>query len=89
MFGLQAVGERLDWHQDWSDWIESGDAIDESIWSIFPEGPTLSDDTVDVALTTTFVEGLEAGMSYQLKNTITTDDGRVGVREITLRCATP
>ncbi len=86
MFQLQGPDEKLDWHQDWSTWIESGDAIDESTWAISPEGPTLSGAVIDGDITTTFVENLLLGMSYQLTNTITTDEGRIGVREITIRC---
>jgi hypothetical protein len=85
---LQSPNEILDWHQDWTDWMELNDDISTSEWSIFPAGPTLSADSIDTSgmLTTVFVEDLELGKSYQLRNTITTSQGRTGIREITLRC---
>lgn len=89
MFQLHAAGEKLDWHQDWSNWIEAGDTITGSEWAITPEGPTLSGDITEGFITSVFVDGLEAGMSYQLLNTVTTEGGRIGQREITLRCQTP
>lgn len=93
MLALQGPLEVLDWHEDWTAWMEAGDSIASSDWSIMPDNlsssaPVLSGATYNVAthLTTVFVGGLSWGQSYQLKNTIVTAGGRTGEREITLRC---
>lgn len=89
MWAIQSPDEKLDWHQDWTGWMESGDEISASSWEITPaDGVTLSGEDFEAStdFTTVFVEGLTLGQSYQLKNTITTTDGRTAVREITLRC---
>ncbi len=88
MWGMQSPSEKLDWHQDYDGWMELGDAIATSSWSIDQQGATLSNATIDVPgnLTTVFVSDLELGKSYQLRNIITTVDGRTGVREMTIRC---
>lgn len=89
MFVLQAPGEKLDWHQDWTTWMEQDDDISTSTWEIAPLGPVLSGFDIDIPadLTTVFVAGLVLGQSYQLKNTVETTGGRTGIREITIRCA--
>ncbi len=86
MWQLQTPEEKLDWHQDWTDWMEQGDSIMYSDWSISPEGPTISGEDIAGVLTTAFVDGLELGVSYELRNEITTTEGRTGARNITLRC---
>lgn len=93
MWALHGPLEVLDWHEDWTAWMETGDSISTSEWSISPDdlttsAPVLSGDTFNVLthLTTIFVSGLALGQSYQLRNTIVTVGGRTGVREITLRC---
>lgn len=93
MWQLQAPDELVDWHQDWTGWLEIGDTIVLSSWAIVPEmdSPSshLSDPAIETGdkITTVFVSGLELGKSYQLRNTITTAAGRIGEREITIRCA--
>lgn len=89
MFELQTSTEKLDWHQDWTDWVEEGDTIQDSIWTIDPSSTgMLSGDNLDAEenLTTVFVEGLEPGITYQLRNTVETSGGRIGQRDIILRC---
>lgn len=90
MWHLHTPDEKLDYHQDWSDWIEVGDELAISEWSILPNGlPVLSGEGLDVAahLTTVMVSGLTLGTSYQLRNTVTTVVGRIGQRDKILRCA--
>lgn len=94
MWELQSADEVLDYHQDWTAWIEDGDDIASSDWSISPDSPAitsapiLTDESIDTSgmLTTVFVSGLVLGQSYQLKNIVVTSDGRTGSREITIRC---
>lgn len=88
MWAIHSPGEKVDYHQDWTEWMESGDTISSSSWTIEPVGPTLSGEAVagGEPVTTVFVEDLELGISYELRNTIVTEEGRTGVRDITLRC---
>lgn len=87
-WGLQGPTETLDWRNDWEPWLEEGDAIVTSEWEISPAGPTVTGDLIDTNgfVTITLVSDLTLGLSYQLKNTVTTIGGRTGVREITIRC---
>lgn len=90
IWGLQSPNEILDWRFDWSPWLEEDDSITTSIWEIDPGGDAIvSGDLIDTNGTTAIilVEGLTLGVSYQLKNTITTIAGRTGIREMTIRCA--
>ena len=92
LWGLQSPDERLDWHHDWTDWMENNDEIYASEWEIDnPAGelttaPLLEGPDFDGMITTVFVSGLMLGKSYQLKNIITTTAQRIGTREITIRC---
>lgn len=88
MFVLQSPEEKLDWHQDWSDWMQDDDAIASSDWEIHPAA-TLTDEAVGVTadMTSVKVEGLTLGVTYELKNTITTVNGLLGSRDIIIRCA--
>jgi hypothetical protein len=94
MWVLQSPDEVLDWHTDWTDFLESGDEISESEWEISPEptdtaAPVLDNESIDTSgsFTTVYVSNLRLGYSYQLKNTIITSGGRTAVREITIRCS--
>jgi hypothetical protein len=95
MWVLQSPDEVIDWQQDWTDWLEEGDSIETSTWSITPgdvtaasDAPLLADDSVDTSgfVATVFVSGLGLGQSYQLQNTVVTTAGRTAIREITIRC---
>lgn len=90
MWRLQAPNEKLDWHNDWTDWNEAGDTISQSQWTIDKPDPltdaVLTGPTFTGLLTTVFVSGLQLGYSYRLWNKVTTAGGRIGEREITLRC---
>jgi hypothetical protein len=88
MWQLQSPGETLDWRNDWTDWLNENDGVASSDWSISPNA-TLADDFIETgsSVTVVFVSDLELGQSYELKNTITTDDGLTGTRSITIRCS--
>lgn len=90
MWRMQTENEKLDWHNDWADWIEAGDQISQSVWSIDKPDPSsdavLTSPTIATFLTTVFVSNLKLGHSYRLWNKVTTTGGRIGEREITLRC---
>jgi hypothetical protein len=80
---LQDPDEKLDWQHDWDSWLASGDSIDTRTWTIAPTGPTLTNAT-SAAVT---VEGMTLGQTYHLTETVTTANGLIGDRTITIRCA--
>lgn len=86
-WGLQSPDEVLDWRHDWSSWLEEDDYILTSEWEIEPSA-NLTGDLIDTNgfVTIVLVSELVMGLSYQLKNKITTLAARTGVREITIRC---
>jgi hypothetical protein len=90
---LQSPEESLGYALVWNE-LETGEGIEESTWTIFPDlgpdtGAGLDGLVVDTAGLTTqvIVSGLEAGRTYQLENVIRTNQDRVLSREITIRCA--
>lgn len=91
MWGIQSPDEKLDWRNDWSDWLNVNDGVESSVWSISPGEVELSGDLIETSanITTVIVSGLELGKSYQLKNIVTTYDGLIGERDITIRCQYP
>jgi hypothetical protein len=71
----------LDYSINWEDWLDTGDTITGSNWTI----ETIAGDTdpvlrttdgfVGTGLTTIWVSGGTAGNNYRITNTITTDNG--------------
>jgi hypothetical protein len=67
MCHLQSADEVLDYSQDWSEWVEVGDALLSSTWEIRPSATlTLESLDVDASTTSVTVSGLTSGLSYQL-----------------------
>lgn len=77
---------KLDYGWDWSDWLDTGDTITASTWTITPTGPTLTDSTHDTTTTTVWVAGAVLGVDYTLTNHITTVEGREDDRSHGLHC---
>ena len=75
----------LDYGFDWTQWLAAGENISISTWDI-DSGLTPSGAQVISNVTSVLVTGGVAGISYKLKNTITTTDGRVDSRTIRLSC---
>ena len=83
---LQDPTDKLDYQHDWSDFLASGDSISTRLWSIDPDdggSPSLLSNVTSAAV---FVEGLQAGIVYRLSEKITTANGVVAERSITIRC---
>lgn len=75
----------LDYGIDWSAWLATGETIDDSTW-IVPE-PLIGDDASHTdELTVVWISGGSAGQRYQVTNRITTTEGRIDDRSITLVC---
>ena len=83
VYFFKSVPAVLDYTIDWSEWLEMGDTIATSSWSV-PAGIT---DVIDSKTTTTTTIKVAAGvlgMQYQLINTITTVAGLTDTRTIVL-----
>ena len=77
----------LDYSMDWSDWMETGDVIDSSVWDIQTLTPDLSPLTTDAntfnpatSLATIWIRGGSVSKNYTVTNTITTNNGLVAAR---------
>ncbi len=89
-------GEKLDFALDWGDFLDDSgspsDTIVGSTWAIDPLhtaiSPNLTASSFSTRITSIFVDDPVLGQIYLLTNTITTAEGRVAERSITLRCHT-
>ena len=78
----------LDYSFDWSAWLAPGEAIQNEIWSIEPDGaqaPILSGESRTGAVTAINVAGGVAGNRYRLNCKIETDLGRTAERSSAIR----
>lgn len=77
---------RLDYAIDWSAWLQSGETINASTWSV-PDGITQAtpepSETDGVA--TIWLTGGTVGQNYMVTNHITTSMGREDDRSLFLR----
>ncbi len=86
-----APGADLDYGFDWHEngWLETGETVTNSVWSVHPTDITLSRQQIDQdVITSVFVAGGINGRQYVLTNTIETSMGRVDSRTIRLSCKT-
>lgn len=82
------AAEVLDYTFDWytNGWLESGETISTSSWTV-AAGITKDSDSNTTTTTTIWVSGGTSGQTYKLTNTITTSNSpqRTGVREMFLK----
>lgn len=81
----------IDYSIDWqANYLLGGEQITDSSWYITPQG-AVSDLAIDqipaivAGVASVFVKSGIAGKSYQLTNHITTDQGRIDERSLTIR----
>ena len=74
----------LDYHLDWSSWLETGDTITASTWFL-PAGLTQVVAAFSTSVATVWISGGTVGESYTVTNRITTADGRIDERSMTIR----
>jgi hypothetical protein len=74
----------LDWIWDWSDWLDSGETITASVFTV-SAGLVLNSDTSSTTTATAWLSGGTAGQPYSVANRITTSVGRIDERTITIR----
>lgn len=73
----------LDYTVDWSDWLDAGDTIDTSTWTI-DAGITSSLESNTTTTATVWLSGGVSGTSYNVVNIITTTLGRIQPRTLTI-----
>jgi len=71
----------LDYGIDWSDWLDSGETISTSTWTV-PVGITKDSESNGDTSTLVWLSGGTAGTTYELANKIVTSDGRTVERTI-------
>ena len=75
----------LDFSVDWSTWLNEGETITASAWTV-PTGLTLDSSTFDDTGATAWLSGGTHRRTYTVTNRITTSDGRTDDRSLTIRC---
>jgi len=68
--------EVLDYGFDWSDWLETGDTVDTSDWTIKPSGLTEVSDSKTDTTTMIWVSGGTVGSKHKVTNRVLTADNR-------------
>ncbi|MFD8117079.1 phage fiber-tail adaptor protein [Streptomyces microflavus] len=74
----------LDWIFDWSQWLAPTENITASVMVVSP-GINLESSGFSASTATAWVSGGTEGRVYQVSNKITTNQGRIDERSITIR----
>lgn len=74
----------LEYLEDWTDWLESGDTISSSTWSA-QTGITVDSESETTTAATVWLSGGTHLNTYAVKNTITTAGGRTDTRKLYIR----
>jgi hypothetical protein len=75
----------LDYVISWSSWLPTGDTIASAVWSV-PAGLTEADaSSITTTTTTCWLSGGTVGEVYRVTCRITTAQGRIDDRSISLR----
>jgi hypothetical protein len=72
---------KLDYGFDWSLWLQTGETISASIWTI-PSELTKISDSFSSNETIVWLQGGENKKTYTIANKITTNQGRIDERSI-------
>ena len=85
---LQTADATLDYNCTWSGFLQAGETIASSAWSVFPTA-TIANQAFDTTTTRAVLSGLSWGKVYSLSNTITTNStpARTATRSFTVRGA--
>lgn len=73
----------IDYAVGWSTWLAEGEEITTSVW-IVPDGITKDSDSNSETVAVIWLSGGTAGQQYGVTNRVTTNQGRVDDRTITL-----
>jgi hypothetical protein len=83
---VQDPNDKLDWSHDWSDFLAAGDSIASRVWSIDPEGGSPSLIVSGGTSASVLIGNLTVGVVYRLSEKITTTNGVIAERSLTIRC---
>lgn len=75
----KAPGSDIDYGADWSLWLDTGETITSSVWTL-PAGLTNDSDSFAGAITKVDISGGTIGERHEVTNTITTSLGRTEPR---------
>jgi hypothetical protein len=80
----KAPAARLNYGRDWSDWLEPGDSIATSTWTLDPANPdtalSILSDAHTATLTSIILSGGTLGKRYRITNRVTTVQGFIDER---------
>ena len=76
----------LDFQINWTSWLNNDDTIIDSVFVANSEGITIESSSFTDTITTVWVSGGDAGATYEITNSITTDMGRIDDRTIKIKC---
>ena len=80
---IQCPTSNLDYTISWSQWLEQGDRITQSVW-ISETGLTLGIMSFTDNQTLAWLTGGTVGTNYTVTNTVTTQAGRVHCQSIVI-----
>lgn len=69
----------LDYGFDWSDWLQTGEVISASTWTV-DTGITEDSDEMSTSITKIWLSGGTVGETYTISNKIVTDQNRTDER---------
>lgn len=81
---LKDPDAQLPWIWDWSDWLDAGETIVDSVFTV-SAGLVVVSDTNSTTTATVILSGGTAGNVYSVANRITTSVGLIDERTITIR----
>lgn len=81
---LKDPNATLDWSFDWSRWLADAETITAQTVTADP-GLTVNSTSQSAGVVTTWLSGGTAGDDYRVTCQITTSDGRIDDRTITIR----
>lgn len=87
-FPYKDPNEVLDFVFDWSERLETGDAISTSVWSVVTEGSgliTIDSETQDTTTATVWLSAGTVDTDYELLNRVVTSAGRTMDQTVRIR----
>lgn len=75
----------LDFGVDWSNWLEDGDTISSSSWTVTPSTITTDSTENTTTVAKIWLSGGLTGTTYTATNRIVTSDGRTEDRSIYIK----
>lgn len=82
---IQDPSDVLDYPWDWSQWLQSGETISSSVFSVTPSGLSIASQSNTTTNATVWLSGGTSMTTYTVTNKITTTAGRTADRSATIR----